>query len=71
MIIPKHETSVFRIRFFVDLPSHSADLNYSIHSDQAITGSIICSHYPLDDAELNDLQSAYDIVTLSKVGGVV
>ena len=67
----KKKLSVFRILFVVNLPSHKADVNYSIGSDQITNGSIILAHYPLIKSERDKLQSVYKIINLSNKGGVV
>ena len=67
----KKKLSVFRVTFLINLPSHKADLNYSIRSDQATSGSILFSHYPFEEAELDKLQSVYRIITLSNRGGSI
>ena len=67
----KKKLSVFRITFLINLPSHKADVNYLIRSDQARNGSIIITHYPLEDAERDKLQSVYKIINLSTRGGSI
>jgi hypothetical protein len=68
----KKESS-YRIRFLVQLPTHTTDFDYSLNKDQVADGSIILAHVPLKEDDQKTLISAFHICkeSMCKSGGTV
>lgn len=63
----KEAPAKFQIKLFLNLPTHYKDFGYEIHHDQLTSGSIILSHYPLEQEEKVILQSVYILFKNSKL----